>query len=180
MTAPSVHPEPDPGRAERLNARYRGPLMSFFLRRVRHREDAEDLTQETFARLLSSPEASRLENPAAFVFKIAANLLRDRSRRLAVRGPTTPLDDEDFDKKVEALVEDRAPERVLLAREELTLALKALGELGERTRDIFILARLENMKQREIASLFGLSVSTVEKHLIKATYHLAKRFSTDD
>jgi RNA polymerase sigma-70 factor (ECF subfamily) len=161
-----------------LDARYRGPLMSFFLRRVRSRDDAEDLTQETFLRLLASSEADRLENAEGFVFTVAANLLRDRARRAAVRGqPVSLSDDGAFEDATAGLVEERAPERVLLSREELARALAALDELGERTRDIFILARLENMKQREIAALFGLSVSTVEKHLMRATLHLARRCS---
>jgi RNA polymerase sigma-70 factor (ECF subfamily) len=164
-----------------LNARFRGPLMAFFLRKVRHREDAEDLTQETFARLLASPQAADLNSAEAFVFKVATNLLRDRARRQSVRGWQVPVPEEGNPEETsEGLVEDRAPERVLLGREELALALRALNELGERTRDIFILARLENMKQKEIAALFGLSVSTVEKHLIRATQHLAKRFGESE
>lgn len=163
-----------------LDARYRGPLMSFFLRRAGNRDDAEDLTQETFVRLLASSEAGRLENAEAFVFQVAMNLLRDRSRRLAVRGHRLSLsDDETIHETIADLVEDRAAERVILGREELALALKALDELGERARDIFILARLENMKHRDIAALFGISVSTVEKHVMRATLHLAKRCSEE-
>ncbi|HYD86043.1 MAG TPA: sigma-70 family RNA polymerase sigma factor [Vitreimonas sp.] len=161
-----------------LDARYRGPLMSFFLRRTGSREDAEDLTQETFVRLLASSEAGRLENAEAFVFKVAANLLTDRARRGAVRGKRLSIsEDEAAAEQIADLVEERAPERVLLGREELARALSALDELGERTRDIFILARMEHMKQRDIAQLFGIAVSTVEKHLMRAMLHLAKRCS---
>ena len=71
------------------------------------------------------------------------------------------------------LVEDVSPERVLLARETLAEVLGALAELEDRTRDIFILSRLENLPQREIAALYGISVSAVEKHVAKAVLFLA-------
>jgi RNA polymerase sigma-70 factor (ECF subfamily) len=75
-------------------------------------------------------------------------------------------------------MEERSPERVLLARESLTKVLACLDELGEKTRDIFILFRLENMKQKDIAALYGIGQSTVEKHVMKAALHLAVRFGT--
>jgi RNA polymerase sigma factor (sigma-70 family) len=53
--------------------------------------------------------------------------------------------------------------------------VRALAELGERTQTIYVLFRLENMPQAEIAGLFGVSKSTVEKTIMKATVHLMKR-----
>lgn len=161
----------------RLDARYRGPLMSFFLRRVRDRSEAEDLTQEVFVRMVASAEVERLANPDAFVFKVAANLLCDRGRK-AVRAWANagPIDPDLIGALVREMVEDRAPERVLLGRERLSDVLRTLGELGDRTRDIFILFRLENMKQREIAALYGMGQSTVEKHVMRAVMHLTRRY----
>ena len=74
------------------------------------------------------------------------------------------------------LVEDRGPERVLEGYESLTEVLAALDELSRRTRDIFILFRLENMKQKDIAALYGTTQKAVEKHVLKAVMHLAQRF----
>jgi len=72
-------------------------------------------------------------------------------------------------------VEARSPERVLLSEDALGEVLQALQELGELTRNIFILFRLESMKQKDIATLYGISQSTVEKHVMKAVLHLATR-----
>jgi RNA polymerase sigma factor (sigma-70 family) len=169
----------DPALTARLDARYRGPLMSFFLRRVRDRGEAEDLTQEVFVRMVASAEVDRLENPDAFVFKVAANLLRDRGRKaLRHRDDAGPIDPALIGELVRDLVEERAPERVLLGRERLSDVLRTLGDLGDRTRDIFILFRLENMKQREIAALYGIGQSTVEKHVMRAVLHLANRYGS--
>ena len=72
-------------------------------------------------------------------------------------------------------MEDINPERVLIAKENLVEVLACLDELGERTKNIFILFRLEGMKQKDIATLYGIGQSTVEKHVMRAVLHLARR-----
>jgi RNA polymerase sigma factor (sigma-70 family) len=166
-------------RATALDQRFRRPLMSFFLRRVRTHAEAEDLTQEVFVRLLRPDIAVREDTAHAYVFQIAANLLRDRARRDYVRQGAAlaraPLRDDAGNPDEMPAAEDPAPDRVLSARQDLRAALDALDELSERTRDAFLLFRVEGMKQKEIATIFGISVSAVEKHIVKAAAHLARR-----
>lgn len=161
---------------KRLDARFRAPLMSYFLRRVGDRAEAEDLTQEVFVRLIGAESLERVEHADAFVFKIASNLLRDRGRRASRWRRHSDFDAALIDELSQDFVEDREPERVLVGRETLADVLASLDELGERTRSIFILFRLENMKQRDIAELYGIAPSTVEKHVMKAVMHLASRY----
>ena len=88
--------------------------------------------------------------------------------------------EEDADGHLEAeLVEAISPERVLLSEDSLADVLRSLEELGELTRNIFILFRLENMKQKDIAALYGIGQSTVEKHVVKAVLHLAGRYGSN-
>jgi RNA polymerase sigma-70 factor (ECF subfamily) len=61
------------------------------------------------------------------------------------------------------------------SRQSLTLVMSVLEELDERSRDAFILHRLEGMKHAQIAELMGVSVSSVEKYIIKALSLLMKR-----
>ena len=146
---------------EHLNRRYRPALMSFFLRRIRDHAEAEDLTQEVFVRVSASGGAD--DNPDGYIFQAAANLLRDRGRRAKVRNA--------YRNAVEAdalRFEQITPARVLDAKESLENVVKALRDLPERTRAIFILYRLENMKQRDIGEMFSISASAVEKHVVKA------------
>lgn len=156
----------------------RPPLMRFFLRRVRDRSEAEDLTQEVFARLIASSQTKEIGDPQAFVFQIAMNLLRDRGRMAQRRGSAhlAAIDPHRISAISHELVEDIHPERVLQGRADVAEVVRALEELSERTRDIYVLFRLENIKQGEIAALFGISRSTVEKEVMKATLHLATRF----
>lgn len=168
-----------PTAALELDRSFRGPLVAYFLKRVNSRNEAEDLTQEVFIRLMNHPDRNNGQTIEGYVFTIAANLLRDRAKSVATAHHRRVQSLELLDEK-EAfsanLVEDRNPERVLVGRQTIQDVLDALAELGERTRDIFILARLENVQHREIAAMYGISVSAVEKMMMKAMAHLGARF----
>ena len=168
-----------PTAALELDRAFRGPLVAYFLKRVKSRNEAEDLTQEVFVRLLNHPDKNNGTTIEGYVFTIAANLLRDRAKSVATAyqrhiQSLDLLDEKDVSSA--NLVEDRNPERVLVGRQAIQDVLDALAELGERTRDIFILARLENVQHREIAAMYGISVSAVEKIMMKAMAHLGARF----
>lgn len=168
------HDIPSDDLRTRLVVRFRGPLVSFFLRRTRDRAEAEELAQETLARIVGAAGVDGHAAVDSYVFKVAINLLRDRARK-ATRGgnPTfVPIDESNAAELEGQLQEQVTPERVLLDRESVAEALRVLDGLGERTRNIFLLFRLESMKHKEIAALYGISVSAVEKHVMKATLHL--------
>src|SRR5690349_5132752 len=100
--------------SEEVDLHWRSLRMSFFLRRVGDRYEAEDLTQETFAR--SARRIARLDNAniKSYLFTIGANLLRDRARRAVTHRSSAhdSLSDPHFDLKLLA-TEDDEPERVL-------------------------------------------------------------------
>jgi RNA polymerase sigma factor (sigma-70 family) len=163
-----------------LDQRFRGALFAYFIRRVRDQAEAEDLTQEVFTRLTRYDNSALGKDVRAFVFVVAGNLLKDRARsmvrKLAGAHRSTDANPEIFDAE-RVFVEDRNPERVLMAKESLRDFVSALNGLNERTRDIFILSRIEHMQQRDIAKLFGITVSAVEKHIVKGFSFLSSRIA---
>ncbi len=166
-----------PPAGDHLAARFAGPLLSYFLRRVRNRAQAEDLVQDALLRVIRASEVEVIEHPESYVFKVAANLLKD-SKRHAVRHPTVSgasVEVDTGEEVEETLIDERSPERVLDGETSLAQVLEALSELGELTRNVFILFRLEHMKQKDIAALYGIAQSTVEKHVMRAVLHLARR-----
>ncbi|MHB8814544.1 MAG: RNA polymerase sigma factor [Steroidobacteraceae bacterium] len=167
---------PSPARDD-LAARFSAPLLSYFLRRVRNRAQAEDLVQDALLRVIRASEYEVIEQPESYVFTVAANLLKD-SRRHAVRHPSVEsavVEDDSGAAVEQALVDERSPERVLDGETSLAQVLQALSELSELTRNVFVLFRLEHMKQKDIAALYGIAQSTVEKHVMRAVLHLARR-----
>lgn len=152
-----------------LGRRWRPALLSYFLRRVRDHAEAEDLTQELIARLLTHEQVS-FASPEAYIFQMAANLLADRSRRMKVRAQYR----ERVARAEDMAVDSLDPFRIAAGRAELSELARALEALPERTQTIFILFRLENMAQDRIAESFGISVSAVKKHVARAMAKLMK------
>jgi len=162
-----------------LDRQYRRVLMSYFCRRVSSAAEAEDLTQDVFERVLLTMQGGPVENAEALLFRIAVNLLRDRARRLRTRGPTLPFHLEEMADFAEVLAADLSPERVVIGERTLQEVDTILRALGERTRAAFYLHRLERLKVREIADVYGVSVSAIEKQLAKALRELTLRLNGD-
>jgi RNA polymerase sigma factor (sigma-70 family) len=151
--------------------RYRSALRRFFSKRVRPGQDVEDLVQDVFSRLASRRSSEAIDSPDAYIFQIASNLLRDEARREGTRRVATDsmrhLDEGDF--------EARSPERVLQGKEQVLALEKALKELPERTRAIFVLSRFEELSYAEIGERLSVSKSLVEKCMMDAIRHLHYR-----
>lgn len=156
---------------ERVAERFRGPLLSFFRKRSAESQDAEDLVQELFCRLAAREDKLTLDHPEAYIFQVAANLLRDRARRTVSRLAAAS----ELSERGRFSCEEISPERVLQGRERVALVRQALAELPERTRAIFLLHRFEDLKYAEIAQRIGVSSSLVEKHMMDALKHLRFR-----
>lgn len=155
---------------KQLNRRWRPALMAFFLRRVRDHHEAEDLTQEVFLRLLGQGALGE-EPPDGYVFQVAANLLRDRARRIKVRADHRVMAGEIEDRGAESL----DPARITVGRDALAALAAGLETLPERTRTIFTLYRIESIGMDAIAESFGISKSAVKKQVMKAMAALMAR-----
>jgi RNA polymerase sigma factor (sigma-70 family) len=154
-----------------LDRRYRVPLIRYFGKRIREAYDVDDLVQEVFIRLARQAAIESVEQIDSYVFQTAANVIRDRARRLAVRHHRDHVALAESDLPTN----DLSPERVLLGTEELNRAIAALEELPDNTRRVFVLRRYEGMRHEEIAAHLGMTVSGVRFHMEKAKAHLARR-----
>ncbi|WP_404334483.1 RNA polymerase sigma factor [Sphingomonas sp. MMS12-HWE2-04] len=155
------------GRANALEA-LRAPLTGYFRNRIRQQEDVHDLVQEVFLRL-SSRGLEDIDNLRSYAFQVAESVVTDRQRRRVVRHS-----DAHVELDPERLADTEiAPDRIVAGRDALRAALSVLDQLPERTRTIFVLRRLEGMRYIEISKRLGISVSAIEKHMVRAIAHLA-------
>lgn len=138
--------------------------------RLSSHAEAEDMTQEVFIRLAQT-QTDHFDSTEAFIFRIATNLLRDRSRRDRVRNAYRQSVEQDDAGEVDPL----DPHRIAAARETIGKLWAAIQALPEPTQQIFILYRVENMDKQTIADNFGYNVRTVEKHISRALVFLARR-----
>lgn len=152
-----------PAEAETLIEQHRQELFIFLVRRVACSETANDLLQDTFFRLINARTAQPIQNPRAFVYRIAANLATDHLRR-------QKSDNVDLtDIEVTTIADETAtPEQHLMSRQQLDLCEEALDQLSPLCLKIFALSRFEGYTHQQIAEELGISVSWVEKNIIRA------------
>ena len=168
---PSPAPVLDSLEIAALPEQMRPALVKYFQRKCKNAVEAEDLAQDVIVRILAHTNWKSAEHAKSYMFRAAVNRWRDRERRRVTHGTEVQWDDH----STFGLIEEITPDRLLEAEQDLQAVVAALLELNERTRDVFILARLEQMKRDEIATMFRISVSAVEKQLAKALAHIARR-----
>lgn len=153
---------------ESLYSEHYGWLHSWLRKKLACPHNAADMAQDTFFRLLSVPlvELAGLKTPRAFLTTTATRLIIDEARRRKVeRAYMEAL----------ALTQDEAyaasPEEYLQTIESLTLIAQMLEGLSAKTRQAFMLSRLENLTYPEIAAQLGVSASMVKQYIAQAMAH---------
>jgi len=141
-------------------------LLRQIARRTRNSGDAEDLLHSAYLRLERYRSQNVVNDPAAFLVRTAFNISIDNYRHAKIQQNQPEAPD----------VEDTAPlqDEVVAARARLARVKAGLAQLTPRTREIFLMHRLNNLKYHEIASRLGISQSAVEKHIAKAVLFLTE------
>lgn len=137
-------------------------LLRYFRRRV-GRDSAPDLVQEAFARMFGSGAIDRIDNPAAYLTRIARNLLIDRARRRKRDWPVLFSFDDDRD-----AVSGAEQAWGIEAADLLRLYRQAVRAMPPKTRRVFLMHRLRRLTYKQIAEEIGISVATVEYHMMRA------------
>lgn len=149
-------------------------INAFIRGRWPKEQDVADIVQESFLRLSQYPNPETIQNPRAFLFQTAANVVVDRHRRRETRRrylvPDTDIND----------VADMqaSPERACEAQQELALFTQWLAELPELQQHALILFRIEGYSHAEIAQRLGISVRCSERYVKLAMQHISKRLDT--
>jgi RNA polymerase sigma-70 factor (ECF subfamily) len=158
-----------------LSRQFRPALLRYFARRGISAADLEDVAQEVFVRLSGRAAFAEVRRRDAYLFETAAHVAIDHHRRATVRQRAAH---HAYDDTTHALSE-LSPERLHAGQEELQLLVVALREMPERMRDVFILTRLESIPQAQVARQLRISLSAVEKNLVKAIAYLSARLERE-
>jgi RNA polymerase sigma-70 factor (ECF subfamily) len=164
------------GQADSLGilvARWEAPLFRFVSRMIDRPEDARDVCQETFLRILDKADAFR--DGARFstwMYQIALNLCRDHARRkrrwghlvvASAEPDDAPRTEHAAPKNVET-----SPVMALEHNERQGAVRKALARLPHDQREVLLLKEYEGLKFREIAGVLGVPESTVKSRMYAA------------
>ena len=151
---------------------HRGALAQFFKRMYASPEEAADALQEVYLKLAQQKELDGIyDNPKAYLFRIATNLINDQLRKKYTRKATmhfVPKDDEIYSVLP-------GPEETANWHQQIDILKQATAGLTSRERKAFFLHRVNRMSYQEIAREMGVSARTVRRSVIQALSYLQEQ-----
>ncbi|KAA0947870.1 MULTISPECIES: sigma-70 family RNA polymerase sigma factor [unclassified Pseudomonas] len=149
---------------------YYRELICFLNAKLGNRQVAEDVVHDAYVRVLERASDTPIEQPRAFLYRTALNLVIDGHRRNTLR-QAEPLEVLDSEERFFS----PSPQVSLDHRQRLDMLGSALAELSPPCRDSFLLRKLEGLSHLQIAERLNLSRSVVEKHIVNAMKHCRVR-----
>ena len=144
---------------------YHDELHRYLVSRLRGRPiEAADVAQETYLRLLRMNHVDAVQHPHAYVYRVAANVLRELGLKEKAQAELPER------LKDPAMHRDgfEAPDDLTERRQHVHALERALRRLPAKTQAILILKKRDGLTRQEIADQLGISEHTVKKHLLKA------------
>jgi RNA polymerase sigma factor (sigma-70 family) len=154
----------------RRSARY-AQLVRVCRARGCSREDAQDLVQEAYARLLEYQRSVKVRDPDALLRRIVINISINQFHRER-SSPIVAKSIDALDRHGRLIDPAAGPERTLAAEQELDRVVSILSAVSTRTCQIFI-AQRGGYSYDEIAAAFAVKPRTIEKHVAAAVQTLA-------
>jgi RNA polymerase sigma-19 factor, ECF subfamily len=151
--------------------KYATELHRFLLRRLRSPQDAEDLAQEVFMRLLRIENTELVRKPQSYLFGIASHVVREFRMRAEQEHERVTYDSQALDDATENpshVSPDDLAERLNTQRQ----LERALAKLPRTHRAILLIVKRDGLSHEEAAKAAHMSVHTVEKYVIEARARL--------
>ena len=143
-------------------------LRRYLTGRLRHRDDAADIAQSSFAQVYAYALTSPVDNPRALLFQAARNLCVDQYRKRRIEQAAL----EDWWLRAEIVTPSM--DTVLIARQQLRQLIDLIERMPRLRREVFVRVRLHGHSHREVCEALQLSAKSVELHIARAVYDLAE------
>jgi len=144
-------------------------LYDFASKVVKNKEIAEDIVQDIFTRLWEKKENIKPVNIEGFIFKVLKNQCISYLRNLKIiENIKLNLNNLTHIEELYRIDFIRDEPYVLIEKELQLETEKVIKKLPVRCKEVFILSRLNGLKNREIAHKLGINIKNVERHITKA------------
>lgn len=149
---------------------YYRELVCFLNAKLGNRQVAEDVVHDSYVRILERSSDIPIDQPRAFLYRTALNLVIDGHRRNALR-QSEPLEVLDTEERFSP----NSPHASHYENQRLEMLERALAELPAHCRDSFLLRKLDGLTHVQIAERLNISRALVEKHIVNAMKHCRVR-----
>jgi RNA polymerase sigma-70 factor (ECF subfamily) len=167
---------PDAAALAALVDQHAGTLYRVAYSVVRHAEDAEDVVQETYIRVLRhAGKMQEIRDPRVWLIRIAWNLSLDRKRRRK----TGPLDDDPTLLMQQMPAQDLPADRALAAAQGHARLLRMMDSLPAKEREVLLLSAMQDLSTVEIAEVLKTTESTVRSRLFRARQRMREKIESD-
>lgn len=157
----------------RLFHEHNQSLVRFLAAKLSSEQEARDVAQEAYVRMLNLDTPEVVSHSRAYLFKIAANLAIDRLRSRTVENRVF-----DFDFFGDAPKEPD-PAQGLAAAEQVEFLKRCLRELPAKCRQAFLLRRIEGMSSTEISRVLQVPERTVRHYIVEAIVYCQRRLTAE-
>ena len=138
------------------------PLKAFISRLIRKPQDIDDIAQETFVRAFLAEQKGTIQHPKAYLYRVARNLTFEILSKKSNKLTSYIEDSSDY-----SLLESGEDiENKAIVMEKFDRVKIAIAEMPPQCQRVFIMHKVYGFKYREISQQLGISVSTVEKHMM--------------
>jgi RNA polymerase sigma-70 factor (ECF subfamily) len=154
---------------EQLFREHNAALLRFIWAKIGSEQEAKEIAQEAYVRLLQLNKLGAISYLKAFLFKTAANLTVDRLRQRGRQSHVESMADLDF------VIFDMTPERVMRGTQAVAVLNAAIEELPPKCRQAFLLHRLQDLSVADIATRMNLGSCMVRRYIARGLEHVRKR-----
>ena len=144
-------------------------------RRLGSEDLAHDAMQEAFLKVNELPPGMPVQQPAAYLFRMALNAAEDHRRR-----DSRLLTGVEIGELINVADEASGPARIAQGRSEIEVFRRALRGLPERTQQMLLAARVHELPHAEIARRYGVSERIVSKEIKRALDHCGRALRAGD
>lgn len=150
-------------------------LVRYLTSRLKSHDEAVEVAQEAYVRLLRLDDTSTIGFLRAFLFRTATNIAIDRIRR---KGLAQAYVDQEAPPQVNEMF-GFTPERSIAAKQSLERVLECVSALPEKCRFAFVEYKFRNRSYDDIAAEMGLTSSMVRKYVLRALVHCADKMADE-
>jgi RNA polymerase sigma factor (sigma-70 family) len=156
-------------------------LFGFVRGKVRSTEDAEDIVQDVWYQMSKLNNIAELENVSAWLYEVARNKITDKSRKKtnqALEDFSFIDQDGEFNFKEILLLDDSNNPEIGFFKEMFWSEFeKAIDELPENQKEVFLLNEMEDMTLQQIADIKGENIKTIISRKGYAVKHLRSKLN---